>query len=106
MSGHVQIFKVKDKSNKIISFHINDEKLLVKYKIIWSKIERLKNIELNALSVYDDEYMKNKRRPYTDKVYTNSRRVNVLEYNIECKSFTAMFFILYFYPKIILLRQL
>ena len=50
--------------------------------------------------------MKNKRRPYTDKVYTNSRRVNVLEYNIECKSFTAMFFILYFYPKIILLRQL
>ena len=83
MSGHVKIFKVKDKSNKFISFHINDEKLLVKYKIIWSKIERLKNIELNALSVYDDEYMKNKRRPYTDKVYTNSRGVNVLEYNMN-----------------------
>ena len=83
MSGHGKIFKVKDKSNKFISFHINDEKLLVKYKIIWSKIERLKNIELNALSVYDDEYMKNKRRPYTDKVYTNSRGVNVLEYNMN-----------------------
>ena len=83
MSGHVKIFMVKDKSNKFISFHINDEKLLVKYKIIWSKIERLKNIELNALSVYNDEYMKNKRRPYTDKVYTNSRGVNVLEYNMN-----------------------
>ena len=41
MSGHVKIFKVKDekKNNKLISFRINDERLLEKYKTIWTKIE-------------------------------------------------------------------
>ena len=34
MSGYVKIFKVKDKNNKLISFLINDEKLLEKYETI------------------------------------------------------------------------
>ena len=58
MSGYVKIFKVKDgdkdENNKLMSFHIDDEKLLEKYKTIWTKIQDLKNIELNALTVYDD----------------------------------------------------
>ena len=62
MSGYVKTFKVKegdkDKSNKLMSFHIDDEKLLEKYKAIWTKIEDLENIELNALPVYDDRYIK------------------------------------------------
>ena len=37
-----------------MSFHIKDEKLLEKYKTISTKTEYLKNIELNALPVYDD----------------------------------------------------
>ena len=41
-----------------MSFHIDDERLLEKYKAIWTKIEDLKNIELNALPVYDDRYIK------------------------------------------------
>ena len=40
-SGYVKTFKVKDKKNKLISFR-NDEKLLEKYKTIWTKIEDLK----------------------------------------------------------------
>ena len=45
MSGHVKIFKVKDekKNNKLISFRINDERLLEKYKTIWTKIEDFLN---------------------------------------------------------------
>ena len=35
-----------------MSFRIDDEKLLEKYKGIWTKIEDFKNIELNALPVY------------------------------------------------------
>ena len=31
------------------SFRIDDETLLEKYKTVWTKIEDLKNIELNAL---------------------------------------------------------
>ena len=42
-------------------------------KTIWTKIEDLKNIELNALPVYDDRYMKTKIRTYGYKVYANFR---------------------------------
>ena len=37
-------------------------KLLEKYEIIWTKIENLKDIELNALIVYDDRHIKTKIR--------------------------------------------
>ena len=57
MSGYVKTFKVKDgdkdKNNKLMSSCIDDEKLLEKYKAIWTKIKDLKNIELNALPVCD-----------------------------------------------------
>ena len=62
MSGYVKTFKVEDKKNKLMSFCINDEKLLEKYKTFWTKIKDLKNIELNALPVYYDRYKKNKIR--------------------------------------------
>ena len=62
ISWYVKTFKVKDEdkdeNNKLISFGIDDEKLLEKYKAIWSKIEDLQDIELNALAVYDDRYKK------------------------------------------------
>ena len=58
MSGYVKTSKVKGgdkvKNKKLISFRIDDNKLLEKYKAIWTKIEDLKNIELNSLPVYDD----------------------------------------------------
>ena len=38
----------------LMSFRIDDEKLLEKYEAIWTKIKDLKNIKLNALSLYDD----------------------------------------------------
>ena len=41
-----------NKNKKLMSFRVNYEKLLEKYKTIWTKIEDLKNIELNALPVY------------------------------------------------------
>ena len=51
MSEYVKTFKTfkvkdgdKDKNNKLTSFRI-DEKLLGKYKIIWTNIEGLKNID-------------------------------------------------------------
>ena len=44
MSGYVKIFKFKEEDNKLMSFCRDDEKLLEKYKAIWTKIEDLKNI--------------------------------------------------------------
>ena len=68
----------------------DDEKLLEKYKAIWTKIEYLKNTELNALPVYDDRYIKNKIRAYRSQVCTNFRSLNVPEDDIECESFTVI----------------
>ena len=48
----------------------DDEKLLENYEAIWTKLEDLKNIKLNALPVYDDRYIKTKVRLYGNKVYT------------------------------------
>ena len=94
MSGYVKTFKVKDgdkdKNNKLMSFRIDDEKLLEKYKAIRTKIEDFKNIELNALPVYDDRYIKSKIRTYGDKIYTNFCDLNVPEDDIECESFTVI----------------
>ena len=83
LSGYVKTFKVEDKINKLMSFRIDDEKLLEKYKAIWTKIEDLKN-------VYDDRYIKTKIRTYGDKVYTNFRGLNVPEDDIERESFTVI----------------
>ena len=80
MSRYVKTFKAGGKSIKLISFRIDYEKLLEKYKIIWAKIEDLKNIKLKALPVYYDRYIKTEIRTYGDKVYTNFRSLNVPEF--------------------------
>ena len=49
MKGYVKTFKVEDNNNRSTSFLIDNGKLLEKYKAIWTEIEGLKNVELNAL---------------------------------------------------------
>ena len=90
MSGYVKAFKVKEGNNKLMLFRIDDEKLLEKYKAIWTKIEDLKNIKLKALPVYDDRYIKTKIRTLDHKVYTIFRGLDVLQDDIECESFTVI----------------
>ena len=50
--------------NKWMYFGVEDEKskAIRKVKAIWTKIEDLKNIKRNALSVYDDRYLKTRIR--------------------------------------------
>ena len=94
MTGYVRTFKnkdrnkEKDKIDKLISFCIVNDKLLEKYKTIWTKIEDYQNIELNALPVYDDWYSKTKARTYGCKIYTNFYSLNVALDSVECESFT------------------
>ena len=71
-------------------FHIDDKKLLEKYKAVWTKIEDLKNIRLNTLPVFDDRCIKTKKRTFGDKVYTNFRGLNVPEDDTKCESFTVI----------------
>ena len=60
------------------------------YKAICTKIEDLKNIELNTLPVYDDRYIKAKIRTYSHKVYTKFRVLNVPGDEIKCETFTLI----------------
>ena len=46
MSGYVKTFNIEDKINKSMSFRINGEKLLEKYKAILTNIEDLKNVNV------------------------------------------------------------
>ena len=71
-----------------MSFCTNDEQLLEKCKAIWSKIEGLKNIKLNAAC--DDRYIKTQIGTYGNKVYTNFRGLHVPEDDIDCESFTVI----------------
>ena len=70
-----------------MSFQRDDNKPLKKYKTISTKIEDLKNIELDTLPVCDDRYLKTKIRTYGDEVYTNFCGLNAAENGIECKFF-------------------
>ena len=83
MSEYVKTFKVKDrdkdKKNNLMSFRINDDKLLEKYQAIQTKIENLKYIQLNALPEYDDRYIKTKEIMQSDKLYTNFHGLHVPE---------------------------
>ena len=47
---------------------------------------------MNALPVYDDRYIKNKIRRYSDKVYTNFNGLNVPEDDTERESFKVISF--------------
>ena len=94
MSRYVKHFKVKDgykdENNKFMPLHIDEENLLERYKTIQTKIENLKNIESNILSIYDDRYIKTKLRVYCDKFYTNLCGLNVPEDNVDCEPFTVI----------------
>ena len=73
MSGYGLTFKVKEgdknKNEKLMSFRIDNGKLLEKYKSDWTKIEDLNDIELNALPIYNDRYIITKIRIYGNKIY-------------------------------------
>ena len=87
MNECVKIFEVKDgdkdKNNELISFCINDEKLLKNIKPFW----------LN----WRHRYTEIKIRTYGYKVHHNFRGLNLPEDDIECESTLQL--ILYFFTK-------
>ena len=60
--------EIRVKNNKSMYFRIDDEKLLEKYEVVWTKIEDLKNIKLNPLPGYEQRFIKTKTRRYSDKI--------------------------------------
>ena len=82
--------KMEIKIKKKLSFRIDDEKPLEKYKTIWTEVEDLTDIELNALPIDDGRYIKIKIRTYGDRICTNVYGLNAPEDDLECESFNAI----------------
>ena len=103
MSGYVKTLKVKngykDKNHKLMSFHINGERLLEKHKTIWTNINNLKYIKSKNLPVYNDRYIKTKLWAYNDKVYTNFHLLNVPEMLLNRNLLQSFLMILYLFMK-------
>ena len=78
------------KNNKLMLSHIDDDKLLKKNKIIWTKIEGFLKIGLDALLVFNGRFLKIRVRTYYGKVYTNFCSLNVSDYGAECESFAVI----------------
>ena len=90
MSGYVKNFK--EKNNKLIFLHIDDEKLLEKYKTIWTKIEELKKHWIGCFTcLWSYIYIKPKKKACSDIVYTNFGGLNVLEDSVKYESFTIIY---------------
>ena len=77
MTRYVKTFKVENKINKVMSFHIDDEKLLEKYKAIWTKIKNFKIIELDASPVYGNRYIKTEIRTEDDLEYESFTVISI-----------------------------
>ena len=68
LSDYVRLFK--DKNNILMSFGLNDDKLLGNYETIWSNIEDLHNFKSNTLLVFNDRYIKTQLRSSDYEFYT------------------------------------
>ena len=91
MSEYVKNIKVKggDKNNKFMFFvQTMISSILEKHKTIWTKIEEMQSISLNALPVYDD--IKTKISIFGDKIYDSFHGLNAPEDRVECEPFTII----------------
>ena len=82
-----------------MSFRRDDENLLKKFKPIWIKMHDLKDIELNALPVYDNRYIETKISTYGDNVYFNFPGLNMSEDDTECEYFIVTSIGFYMFTK-------
>ena len=67
MSGYIKYF---DNSGKNMSFMLEDDSVLEKYKEIWSNIKKTLNAKLHSMPVYDEKHIKAKVKQLIDVVNT------------------------------------
>ena len=71
LTRYVKTFKLKGgnkgKNNKLMFLQIHDDELLEKNKTIWTKMEGLLIIKVNALPVHDESHIKTKIKTYKVK---------------------------------------
>ena len=61
MTGYIKHF---ENGRKNMSFVIKDDDVLDKYSKLWDKIKETLSIKIHSMSVYDEKYIKAKRRGF------------------------------------------
>ena len=61
MTGYIKYF---ENGRKNMSFVIKDDDVLDKYSKLWDKIKETLSIKIHSMSVYDEKYIKAKRRGF------------------------------------------
>ena len=82
MVGYVKNFD----DNKMMSFRVNDKKMLKKYNKIWDTVVDLLDVQFDSYPVYDnnEKYTKTKRRMHEDRVITNFQGKKALRESSSC----------------------
>ena len=68
MSRYIKYF---DNGCKNMSSVIKDDDILDKYKEIWDKIKETLNVKFHSMPVYDEKYIKAKKREFNGVIKTN-----------------------------------
>ena len=68
MTGYIKHF---ENGRKNMSFVIKDDDVLDKYSKLWDKIKETLSIKIHSMPVYDEKYIKAKRRGFNDVIKTN-----------------------------------
>ena len=61
MSGYIKYFENVEKN---MSFVIEDDSVLFKYRDVWNKVKEIKGIKFHSNPVYDEKYIKAKVREF------------------------------------------
>ena len=86
MSGYVKTFD----GNKLMSFRVDGDNPVEKYKNIWRKIGELKGFGLTALLIHGDKYIKTKIKTNDQKINADIYDLGVPEDGVDCNCMTII----------------
>ena len=76
--------------NKCLNLLVHDKELLGKYNKIGDTISNLSNKVFDNIPVYDNKFIRTKKKIYNDRINTNFHGNKILEHNECCASFSVI----------------
>ena len=87
MTGYIKYF---ENGRKNMSFVIKDDDVLDKYSKLWDKIKETLSIKIHSMPVYDEKYIKAKRRGFNDVIKKNFLDDKIPKKNLHCTCFACI----------------
>ena len=87
MSRYIKYF---DNGCKNMSSVIKDDDILDKYNEIWDKIKETLNVKFHIMPVYDEKYIKAKKREFNGVIKTNFLGDEIPKENVNYASIACV----------------